>query len=184
MLRVLATLFIVLFFVLNRIQERDFERRKVETRARAPIARGVFVLGKVAMLLAWLSVVVQSYWVNLRLVAIPQVLPWLAVAIEGLGLLVIWRGYRDLGDGNQMGLGRAPKLRVSGVYQWSRNPIYVGFHLMTMAAVLYTLNPLVLLLAMTAIAVHHAIVRAEEAHLTREVGPAYIDYARRVRRYI
>src|SRR5512140_3091572 len=100
MLQGLATLFIVLFFVLNRIQERDFERRKVETRAKAPIARPLFVLGKVAMLLAWLSIVVQALWLNLWVIAGPWFLPWLAVAIEGLGLFVVWRGYRDLGDGN------------------------------------------------------------------------------------
>jgi protein-S-isoprenylcysteine O-methyltransferase Ste14 len=99
-------------------------------------------------------------------------------------LFVIALGYRSLGDGNQMGLSGSPKLRVTGVYRWSRNPIYVGFHLMTLGAVLYTLNPFVLLLAVTSIAVHHAVVLAEEAHLTRQVGASYAEYRRRVRRYI
>jgi protein-S-isoprenylcysteine O-methyltransferase Ste14 len=184
MQRVLAALIIVLFFVLNRIQERDFQQRRVETRAKPPIARPAFILGKVAMVLAWLSIVVQALGLNLRVVASSGFLSWLAVAIEGLGLLVVWRGFRDLGDGNQMGLLNSPKLRVSGVYAWSRNPIYVGFHLMTLAAVLYTLNPLVLLLAVTTIAIHHFIVLAEEAHLAHEIGAPYIEYKRRVRRYV
>ena len=70
------------------------------------------------------------------------------------GVAVIILGYLHLGEGNQIGLTRPPiRLRTAGIYRHSRNPIYVGFHLMTLAAILQTLNPAVLLLGMVSFAI-------------------------------
>lgn len=185
MTRVLATALVVGFFVLNFLQERGYRRRRVDTQGSLPIARPLFALGKGAMILAWLAIVVQSYVLELRLVDAGPLVPWLAVVVEALGLGVVALGYRHLGDGNQIGLSRAPvELRVVGLYRVTRNPVYLGFFLITLAAVAYTLNPVVLALGVVAVAVHHAIVRAEEAHLERELGETYRAYRRRVRRYL
>jgi protein-S-isoprenylcysteine O-methyltransferase Ste14 len=42
----------------------------------------------------------------------------------------------------------------------------------------------VLLLGIFVIAVHHKIVLGEEAYMQKEFGQEYLDYCRRVRRYI
>lgn len=181
----LATAFVLLFFVLNFVQERTLRRRAVDPRGTLPIARGPFALAKLSMVLAWLGIVAQAYMADLRVVALGTVIPWLAVSLEALALGLIALGYHALGDANQMGLAEHPaRVRTSGVYRVSRNPIYVGFHALSLAATLYTANPVVLLFALTSVVLHHAIVRAEERHLEQALGAEYRAYRAQVRRYL
>jgi protein-S-isoprenylcysteine O-methyltransferase Ste14 len=62
--------------------------------------------------------------------------------------------------------------------------MYVGVYATLCAAVVGTLNPIVLLAAVYVIAVHHGIVRAEEAQLRRALGEPYRTYCSQVRRYL
>jgi len=175
---------IVAFFVLNALQERSYRRRGIDPRGTPAVALPLLVLGKAAMVLSWSSVPVQAFLANLRMVD-GDALPWLGVATEWLGVGIIALGYRDLGDANQIGLARPPlRLHAGGTYRLSRNPVYLGFHLVSAGAVLYSLNPVVGLLAAVSVAVHHAIIRAEEAHLERALGAEYRAYRGRVRRYL
>jgi protein-S-isoprenylcysteine O-methyltransferase Ste14 len=70
---------------------------------------------------------------------------------------------------------------MSGI---SRNPMYLGMYATLLAAVLRTLNPILLLLGAFIVAVHHRVVLAEEEHLRNAFGEDYADYCRRVRRYL
>ena len=62
--------------------------------------------------------------------------------------------------------------------------MYLGVYATVLASVLYTLDPLVLVLGAFVVAVHHTIVLAEEEHMAEVFGPEYAEYCRRVRRYI
>ena len=127
----------------------------------------------------------QAWVADLRVVPTGVWLPWIAVGLEALGIVVIALGYSFLGDANQIGLTKQPRyVRTGGPYSLSRNPIYLGFHLLSAAAVLYTANPVVLILALLSVALHHAIVLAEERHLDSTLGAEYREYRARVRRYL
>ncbi|MDD1657663.1 MAG: hypothetical protein LUQ41_04285, partial [Methanomicrobiales archaeon] len=71
-----------------------------------------------------------------------------------------------------------------GLFRFSRNPMYLGLYSTIVASIVYTLNPLVLLLGIFVIVVHHKIVLGEEAYMQKVFGQEYLDYCRRVRRYI
>jgi protein-S-isoprenylcysteine O-methyltransferase Ste14 len=75
-------------------------------------------------------------------------------------------------------------LKVDGLFRLSRNPMYVGMYTTNVAAALYTLNPVVIVLGAFVIAVHHSIVLAEENHLQKVFGQEYVDYLNGVRRYV
>ena len=62
--------------------------------------------------------------------------------------------------------------------------MYLGVHVTLVASVLYTLNPVLLLVGVFVAGVHHKIVLAEEQHLRTVFGEAYLDYCTRVRRYL
>ena len=62
--------------------------------------------------------------------------------------------------------------------------MYVGVYATLLASTLYTLNPLVLLVTVFVIAVHHKIVLAEEMYMKKVFGNDYLDYCRRVSRYV
>lgn len=80
---------------------------------------------------------------------------------------------------------RARVLAAGGIYRVSRNPMYLGAVLTFLGLGLaggWTWLA-ILACAMPALLWHFAI-RREEVHLTARFGEAYIDYARRVRRWL
>lgn len=72
-----------------------------------------------------------------------------------------------------------------GLYRYSRNPIYLAFCVATLGAglvfdswwVLASAAPLMVLL-------QQLVIRREEAYLARKFGADYLDYQRRVRRWL
>ena len=79
----------------------------------------------------------------------------------------------------------AGALVLSGPYHYTRNPMYVGLALVTIAAGLFrgTWWPIVLLVPTLAI-VQQFIILPEERYLRRRFGAEYEAYARRVRRWL
>jgi protein-S-isoprenylcysteine O-methyltransferase Ste14 len=79
----------------------------------------------------------------------------------------------------------AGALVLSGPYHYTRNPMYVGLALQTIAAGLFggTWWPILLLVPTLAI-VQQFIILPEERYLRRRFGTEYEAYARRVRRWL
>ena len=76
-------------------------------------------------------------------------------------------------------------LATAGPYRVSRNPIYLALTLFYLGLGLAAGSLWVLVLAGPALAVMQlGVVRREERYLERKFGAAYLDYARRVRRWI
>jgi len=76
------------------------------------------------------------------------------------------------------------KLTLSGPYRWSRNPQYVGYFLFLLG---FTLNDWSLwcLAALVVVAVSlHLLVLVEEEHLHRVFGEQYVEYCRKIPRYL
>jgi protein-S-isoprenylcysteine O-methyltransferase Ste14 len=76
-------------------------------------------------------------------------------------------------------------LITSGPYRYSRNPLYIVLTLVQVTAALWLNMLWVLLLApvSTVIINYYAVVR-EERYLEQRFGPVYLDYKRRVRRWL
>ena len=79
----------------------------------------------------------------------------------------------------------ATTLVVSGLFRWSRNPIYTGFCLIN-SGVGITADNLWILLSFIpgALLVYHLAIAKEERYLEQKFGQDYIDYKARVRRWI
>ena len=78
-----------------------------------------------------------------------------------------------------------PEIVSSGVYRFTRNPMYVGMTLLQIAIGVGFANLWILALVPPAVAVIQAIaIRHEEAYLERKFGATYLDYKRSVRRWI
>ena len=150
-----------------------------------PIGKTLFVTSKYAIVLLWAAAVSQSWGVRLSPVAVPGLLVKVAISLWISGFALLFIGRLGLGDSFRIGSPKeATHLRVNGLFRFSRNPMYLGVYATLLAAVLYTLNPAVLLVAAFVIAVHHRIVLAEEEHLREAFGEEYSDYCRLVRRYL
>jgi protein-S-isoprenylcysteine O-methyltransferase Ste14 len=73
----------------------------------------------------------------------------------------------------------------TGPYRYSRNPIYFGMFLVVAGLAVASDNLWQLAaLAVLYVVLRWGVVAREEAYLTRKFGSDYLDYARRVRRWI
>ncbi|MBD59127.1 MAG: isoprenylcysteine carboxyl methyltransferase [Citromicrobium sp.] len=104
----------------------------------------------------------------------------LGVAILGSGLI----GFIRAGT-NPEPWKRDTQLVTSGLYRFTRNPMYLGMVMVQLGIALFALNtgalvsvPLAILL------VDRFVIAREERHLTATFGSAYRDYCDRVRRWL
>ncbi|MEZ5936066.1 MAG: isoprenylcysteine carboxylmethyltransferase family protein [Alphaproteobacteria bacterium] len=76
-------------------------------------------------------------------------------------------------------------LVTTGIYRWTRNPIYLGFFLAYGAIGVAALSPWILILLLPlAATIRYGVVAREEAYLEGRFGDAYRDYKACVRRWL
>lgn len=86
---------------------------------------------------------------------------------------------------NPLDPDRASELVVSGLYRFTRNPMYLGLALILLGYTLYLQNlaalagPMVFLFTMT-----YLQIKREEAALSKNFGQQYDDYRQQVRRWL
>lgn len=108
-----------------------------------------------------------------------------ALAVAGnLGALA---AQMSMGSSWRIGVdeGEHTRLVTSGLFGWMRNPIFSFVALSLAGLVLLVPSPLALAATITTLAAIEIQVRVvEEPYLVRTHGPAYLDYARKVGRFV
>ena len=157
-----------------------FELPAEEDHPGVPIAPPLlFVLPIVASLaLEWL--VPTSF--------VPGALRWI------LGALIFVAGIALTGGGfvTQKRAGTDPipsnpstRIVAHGLYRLTRNPMYLGFALATLGlAILVDSAWMLLVVPIGLILTDRIIIAREERYLARKFGEEYLNYKRRVRRWI
>ncbi len=162
-----------------------FRHRKIDMDGAAPISKELFRWSKYAIPIPWAGMIFQSFGLNLSLIKGPLSLKWISPGLWTAGFALLFVGRLGLGSSFRVGCAKESTiLRVSGLFRYSRNPMYLGIYLTHFASALYTMNPLVFFVGIFVAAVHHRIVLGEEACLRKTFGEEYVDYCRRVRRYL
>jgi protein-S-isoprenylcysteine O-methyltransferase Ste14 len=115
-----------------------------------------------------------------------EAVAWIGIGLCCGGLLVMLASLISFGSSFRVGIDvdRPDKLVTSGVFAFSRNPIYVALFLVLVGQFLVFPNwvPLVYLFAGTWL--FHRQVLREEVFMRRQYGDEYAAYCRRVRRYV
>lgn len=75
------------------------------------------------------------------------------------------------------------KLVDNGVFAYSRNPVYVAYHTLFISTIFinYIAFTVIYIIFLT---VFHMLILQEEKFLTSEFGEEYLQYCKRVRRYL
>lgn len=76
------------------------------------------------------------------------------------------------------------QLVTTGVFGFTRNPIYVAFASILVGQFLIFPNWILLAYVVVGTLVFHRQVLREESYLKQHYGQAYADYCQRVRRYL
>jgi len=109
-----------------------------------------------------------------------------AILAVASGMIAAW-GARTMRRAGTNVLPARPTLSIvtEGPFRFSRNPLYLGnviFYL-ALALIFNTAWPLFLFVPMLCV-VQRGIIRREERYLEAKFGETYLDYKRRVRRWL
>jgi protein-S-isoprenylcysteine O-methyltransferase Ste14 len=114
-----------------------------------------------------------------------EVISWLGVLFCLVALLLILWSLLSFGQSFRVGIDNEhpDKLITTGVFAFSRNPIYVAFALVLAGQFLIFSNWILLVYIAAAVWLFHRQVLREEDYLKHHYGREYLEYCNRVRRY-
>jgi protein-S-isoprenylcysteine O-methyltransferase Ste14 len=142
---------------------------------KPPIHPILFYCGKIAGYIIWFLLSLDilgkgivsghDYWLNKPV----------AYGLLIIGLLISLTSNFNLGRSLRIGLPfEETLLKTHGLYRFSRNPIYLGFNLLSLASMVYFLNVWITLLGIFSVFVYHQIIRGEEKFLEKTFGAEYV----------
>ncbi len=135
----------------------------------------------------WLLACIVLAWVQSRLLPLwPAAAPWMGAAVIVAGIaLFLWAGVQFRRHRTSIVPRESPAaLLTSGPYRFSRNPIYLADALILLGLVMrWDAGALPLVPAFIALITTRFIL-GEEGLCRAAFGPAWTDYAGRVRRWL
>jgi protein-S-isoprenylcysteine O-methyltransferase Ste14 len=147
---------------------------------------------KVPPLALVLVLALAMWFAAMQLPSLTFTLPWrhgLAVTISGVGILFLLAGgyafQKAKTTVNPTKPSAASSVVTSGVYRFSRNPMYVGFLLALIGWTTYLSHPLpFLLLPVFVLYMNRFQISPEERALAAKFGEEYDAYKQGVRRWL
>ncbi|MBN2085741.1 MAG: isoprenylcysteine carboxylmethyltransferase family protein [Anaerolineales bacterium] len=171
----------ILMLSFNAIQKLAGNQRL----GRLPMHPLWFAAGKLAMGISWGFLFAQALGVGVIPFSVPAALEYVSAAMLLAAVPLLFFSYLHLGADSRFGLSEESNiLYTTGIFRVSRNPMYLGFYLITLAswmAVPHTLN---IACGLAGIYVHHRIVLAEERFLSEKHGAPFDAYRQKVGRYL
>ena len=145
----------------------------------------LFYSGKLAGYFTWATLILALS--KAMPMAGKSLLPLIYVSfpVMAIAAALILFSLIHLGGATRLGLPKEDTvLKTAGVYKWSRNPMYLGFDLLTLASMMFTQLPSVIIAGVYSICIYHLIIRAEERFLEKRFGEDFRQYRRATRRYL
>lgn len=145
----------------------------------------LFYTGKISGYLTWIIPVLKASDI-LVFGSAPDTLQLYFSGILASGaFLLITVSLINLGKSTRLGLPTDDtRLKTTGLYQYSRNPMYVGFNLLTISSIICIPNLLIIVPGLYSIFVYHLIVKAEEQFLENRFGEEFKKYRKKTHRYL
>ena len=111
---------------------------------------------------------------------------WIGLALMAPGALLVVAAQLGMGASWRVGIDHENRTGLvnTGLYRFSRNPIYVGMLMILMGVFLVAPNAVTLTMLAVAAVTVSAQVRLEEEYLSRMHGAAYAAFCVRTRRWL
>ncbi len=111
---------------------------------------------------------------------------WIGVALCLAGLLILLWSLVSFGQSFRIGIDttRPDQLITSGIFAYSRNPIYTAFAMILLGQFLVFSNWILLVYTCAAFWLFHRQVLREEDFLKEHYSEAFTAYCQNVRRYL
>jgi protein-S-isoprenylcysteine O-methyltransferase Ste14 len=115
-----------------------------------------------------------------------EIMAWIGVLFCLAGLILLGWSLVSFGQSFRVGIDteHPDKLITTGVFAFSRNPIYTAFALILLGQFLIFPNWIILVYTVAGVWLFHRQVLREEDYLKKHYGKEYLDYCKRVKRYL
>jgi protein-S-isoprenylcysteine O-methyltransferase Ste14 len=115
-----------------------------------------------------------------------RTIAWVGVLLCLLGLILLLLSLVSFGKSFRVGIDHdhPDDLVTTGIFGISRNPIYAGFWIFLLGQFLVFPNWILLVYLVAAAWLFNRQVLREEEYMRGHYGQQYLDYCRRVRRYL
>ncbi len=127
------------------------------------------------------------HWAAPRRILSNDIGTWVGGVFLAAGLVLGFRGRRQMEKAGTNVKPTQPTtaLVTTGLFRFSRNPLYVALTFIYFGVAMLANSLWVLaLLAPVLVVMHFGVVRREERYLDAKFGDAYREYRSRVRRYL
>ncbi len=144
-----------------------------------------FYSAKIALFTTWFLFMLKAIYPGSGYLNVPIGLSWTAVVLLYIGTFIVSVSLFNLGKSLFVGLPvQETMLQTHGLYRMSRNPLYVGVHIIAIASCLYFPDLINVSFTIFGIYVHHKIIKQEECFLADQFGKDWVVYSARVSRYV
>lgn len=136
---------------------------------------------------SWTVLLTEAASIVGNVSALPAPMRILGAVLGGAGTALFILSVVTMRDSWRAGVSKTDKtpLVTRGIYQISRNPAFLGFDLVYLGIALMFFNkPLFVLSCLAALLFHLQIVNVEEEHLLEAFGEEYLQYKKKVFRYL
>jgi protein-S-isoprenylcysteine O-methyltransferase Ste14 len=144
----------------------------------------LFYTGKIAGYMIWIVLLLEVFGVDLFEGSNNVYLIYISYIAAIIGVLFIIISLFNLGSSIRLGLPQEDTvLKTGGIYKFSRNPMYVGFNLLTIAGMVHYPDPIIIILGLYSLTTYHLIILSEERFLHKRFGEEFDRYKIKARRY-
>lgn len=115
-----------------------------------------------------------------------EIAQWIGMFVMSSGLIWVVTAQSQMGTSWRIGIDLEAKTQFvqKGLFQYSRNPIFVGIIFISFGFFLILPNAISLTILMLDIALIQVQVALEEEYLTQSHGDAYLQYCSQIRRWL
>ena len=157
----------------------------IDIIGKATIHPILFYTGKISGYVTWIIFILAVIGIDLVSIYSAYINKLIAFVILVIGIFIVVQSLANLGSSTRLGLPtEETKLKTKGLYKISRNPMYLGFNLLTISAMIYTLNIWIVIPGIYSMIIYHLIILGEEKFLGNRFGIDFINYKKRTRRYL
>lgn len=147
---------------------------------------------RLLFLMAFVALAVHAFFPGYEKYLLPayfmenEIVMWIGMAILHISLLIIVVAQIQMARSWRIGFDEKEKTELveKGLFRISRNPIFLGMVLTMLGLFLVLPNAVTLLAMVMTYVVLQIQIRMEEEYLRKVQGEEYLDYLRRVRRWI
>jgi protein-S-isoprenylcysteine O-methyltransferase Ste14 len=145
----------------------------------------LFYSGKITMFICWGLSLLKAIFPSFGWVDVPIWMSWLGACMLCVGTVVLLLSFYGLGSSLRYGLPeKDTQLKTSGLYRFSRHPMYLGVFLVTLSSIIFFPNILNIFIGLYCIALHYLMILGEEKFLGEKFGSEWEAYKNMVRRFL